>query len=475
MSATAQAGSTSATSTYIDIDSLTSDDFSPHAHAATLVQRTNNPSDPAIDLTTPLSRALFDLQEIDSHIHTLTSRSALDILEYTKTQNDAAQRILERIEEERTRLNATYARLEREVIGRFDKATDAKLSASRSWEVLRLGRSVQRILNVARQFETALLDSGLGSSRIGQEDHRALVRASYTLISFRDAMSSSQGPNLGRINLIRSLRGRVFEDGEARVLDFARRVVREFAMSNLTSPAAPSSTFKDAEDNRARFTSAVYILYLLSPAPKIDGRKMDLEDFEPDYMLRALQSYLQSAITSSAAAMGRSLAQLPTLEKTMLEVSARCQNVVALEALLRGIAAPAHPLLQAKSTTSAAAEVDVEDDFDDLTLHDETQNNLLHPVLHSLDTSSLPSYFWRSLASSLSSRVQDIMGRGGVSARTLRSQKDYVRSEIRDCVLQGSKMPQSVLGVVGGKEEVVGNWEREAAVMIGSVVGLMGR
>ena len=124
---------------------------------------------------------------------------------------------------------------------------------------------------------------------------------------------------------------------------------------------------------------------------------------------------------------------------------------------------------------SAAAEVDVEDDFDDLTLHDETQNNLLHPVLHSLDTSSLPSYFWRSLASSLSSRVQDIMGRGGVSARTLRSQKDYVRSEIRDCVLQGSKMPQSVLGVVGGKEEVVGNWEREAAVMIGSVVGLMGR
>lgn len=94
-------GQQTSTSTYIDIDSLTSEDFSPYNHAATLIQRTNNASDPSIDLTTPLSRVLFDLQEIDSHIHTLTSRSALDILNYTKTQNEAAQRILERVEEER--------------------------------------------------------------------------------------------------------------------------------------------------------------------------------------------------------------------------------------------------------------------------------------------------------------------------------------------------------------------------------------
>jgi len=253
------------TSTYIDIDSLTSNDFSPYEHAATLIQRTNNPSDPTIDLTTPLSRVLFDLQEIDSLIHTLTSRSALDILNYTKTQNEAAQRILERVEDERTRLNASYSRLEKEVIARYDKAKEAQSNASRSWEVLRLGRNVQRVLNVARQFETAIADSGLGSSRVGKEDHRALLRASYALLSFRDAMSSSEGSELGRINVIRTLRGRVFEDGEARVLDFARRVVREFAMSSLTSPTVANTTFRDAEDNRARFTTAVYILCLLSP------------------------------------------------------------------------------------------------------------------------------------------------------------------------------------------------------------------
>ena len=36
-------------------------------------------------------------------------------------------------------------------------------------------------------------------------------------------------------------------------------------------------------------------------------------------------------------------------------------------------------------------------------------------------------------------------------------------------------MPQSALGGSGGKEEVVGNWEREAAVMVGSVIGAFGR
>jgi Golgi transport complex subunit 5 len=473
MSTNGSTGQTTSTSTYIDIDSLTSQDFSPYNHAATLIQRTNNPSDPSIDLTTPLSRVLFDLQEIDSHIHTLTSRSALDILNYTKTQNQAGQRILERVEDERTQLNASYSRLEKEVISRYDKAKQAQTDASRSWEVLRLIRTVQRVLNVARQFETAIVDSGLGAARTGKEDHRALLRASHTLLAFRDILSSQEGSDLGRINLVRTVRGRIFEDGEARVLDFARRIVREFAMSNLTGPAVTNSTFRDAEDNRARFTSAVHILFLLSPAPKIDGQKMKHKDFEPDYMLRALQSYLQSAITSSSAAIGRALSQLPLLERTMIEVSARCQNIVALEALLRSIQAPVHPLLQNIASNAKAGMDIAEEEIEDVPHEDE--DNLLDPLLHSLDTSSLPSYFWRSLASSLTARVQDIVNRGGVSARTLRTQKDMVRAEIRECVLRGSKMPQSVLGTGSGGEEVIGNWEREAAVMVGSVIGALGR
>jgi hypothetical protein len=463
------------TSSYIDIDALTAANFSPHEHAAALIQRTNNASDPNVDLSTALSRVLFDVQEIDSHIHTLTSRSAIDILDYTKTQNEAAQRILTRVEDERQRLNARFARLEKEVAERYDRAVEAKISASRSWEVLRLGRLVQRIVNVARQFETALSDSGLGSSRAGREDHRALLRASTILLSFKELIGGPDGVELSRINLVRSLRGRVFEDGEARLLDYARRIVREFSVSSLIGPSAASTTFKDAEDNRSRFTSAAHMLYVLSPAPRIDGKAMRKSDFEPEYLLRALQSYLQSAITSSSAAIGRALAQLPTLEKTTIEVSARCQNIVALEALLQSIQAPEHPLLQKELEQEGdAAE---EDDEDDLNFQDEQEggDNLLAPLLTSLDTASLPSYFWRSLAASLGTRVQEILNRGGISARTLRSQRDTVRSEIRECVLRGSKMPASVLGGTGSQEAIVGNWEREAAVMVGAVIGPLGR
>jgi hypothetical protein len=85
--------------------------------------------------------------------------------------------------------------------------------------------------------------------------------------------------------------------------------------------------------------------------------------------------------------------------------------------------------------------------------------------LQALDTSSLPSYFWRSLASNMSTRMQEIMYKGGVSARTLRSNKDRIRDAVRECVDRGSRLPGEKAGRKGE------GWEREAAVMVGSVVG----
>ncbi|RMD42283.1 hypothetical protein DV735_g2826, partial [Chaetothyriales sp. CBS 134920] len=469
------------TSNYIDIDSLTSDEFSPYDHAAALIQRSNNPADPSIDLNTALSRALFDLQEIDSHIHTLTSRSALDILTYTRTQNEAAQRILDRVEEERGRLNASYARLQQEALGRYERASTAKLNSTRSWQVLQLGRQVQRVVVLARQFETAIADSGLGAGRVGREDHQALVRTTRLMLAFRELMASPQASDVGQVNLVKTIRGRIFEDGEARVLDFARRTVREFSMSSSAGSTAANGTFKGNEGNNSRFTSACHILYLLSPAPRIDGAKMAEPDFEPEYLLRALQSYLQTAITSSSAAIGRALAQLPLLERTTVEVSARCQNIVALETLLGRITAPTHPLL--RPAVSKEQDLDVDDDGDDdadrnddSAASEQRPGNFLHLLLQSLDTSSLPSYFWRSLASALNTRVQEILTRGGVSARMLRSQKEVVRQEIRQCVMRGARAPQiGADGSTRATEESAQNWEREAAVMVGSVMAPLGR
>ena len=443
---------------YLDLPTLTSEDFSPYTHANTLVTRTNNPNDTPLDLSTPLSRVLFDVQEIDTHIHNITTKSAFPILEYTKSQNESAQRILQKVSEETTRLNANYDRLQQEVLGRYDQAVDARLSAERTWKVLKLSREVQRVLNLARALETTISESDLGQpGKSGKEDHRSLVRCIFTILSFRDIISSPEANDLSRVNVVKALRGRVFEDNEAAIREFARKVVREFAVSSLNG-----ATFKDSEETKSKFTSAVYILYLLSPAPKIDGVSMSPEGFEPELLLRALQGYLQTAITSSSAAIARSLSTLPTLDRTLAEVSARCQSVVALEILLRSIAPPQHPFL-ARSMASI----------------DKIDTNLLQPLLQALETASLPSYFWRSLASSLSTRVQEIMGRGGVSARTLKSNKENVRDQIRECVLRGSSVNSQILAAKGAggtsQAQVVGNWEREAAVMVGSVVGNLGR
>ena len=65
----------------------------------------------------------------------------------------------------------------------------------------------------------------------------------------------------------------------------------------------------------------------------------------------------------------------------------------------------------------------------------------------------------------------EIMNKGGVSARTLRSNRNSVKDAIRECVLRGSQAPAGI----GERKAPEGNWEREVAVMVGSVVGSLGR
>ncbi|KAI7387508.1 hypothetical protein KC332_g14896 [Hortaea werneckii] len=229
-------------------------------------------------------------------------------------------------------------------------------------------------------------------------------------------------------------------------------------------------TYAQTEDMKTRATSALQTLYLLSPTKK----GMTLATFEPTLLIQALQNYLHTALTSSVAALARALATLPTLDRTLLEISARCQNIVALESLLSTIKPPHHPLLTSTSSLKPTT--------DQSQQQHQPNETLLDPLLRHLDTSSLPSYFWRSMAGQLSSRVQDILARGGVSARTLRTNRDRVRDGLRECVDRGTRIPSGSVGNLlakgsssnsggGAGAGKVGNWEREAAVMVGAAVG----
>jgi len=452
---------------YIDYATFTSPTFSPTAYANTLVLATNNPNDTPLDLSTPLSRVLFDVQEVDTHIDTLTTKNALPIVEHTRERSEASRRILEEVEKQVEELQEGYRRLEREVTERYEEAERVRVVAERMVKVLRLGRGVQRAVQLGRQLEGQMEGIG-GEGRRGE--YRGMVPAANTLLGLRALFNATgkgeEGEGLGRVQVVATLKNEIVGPAERTLVARAQQVVREFSMSSLLAHSgapqgqgATTQTYAQTEDTKSRATSALQTLYLLSPTKA----SMTLESFEPTLLIQALQSYLQTALTSSLAALSRALATLPTLDRTLLEISARCQNIVALEALLESIKPPPHPLLASSATTTRPSNGEQPHGIP----------NFLQPLLRHLDTSSLPSFFWRSMATHLSTRVQDILARGGVSARTLRTNRDRVREAIRECVDRGSQLPVS--GIAGKREGTVGSWEREAAVMVGSVIGPLGR
>ena len=457
---------------YIDYDTFLDPDFSPSSFANTLVLATNNPSESPIDINTPLSRVLFDVQDIDTRIDTLTSKSALPLLQRTRNDVNAGSKITQVLDTQVSTLVEAFQRLQKEVIEHHATADEVRVVSERVWQTVKLGRSVGRCLIIGRQLETQMGEFQNDRPGGKREEHTLMVRGANSVLALRQVFAaarfSGEAEGLDRIAVMRALRGEIVDPAEEQLLARAEQTVSQFSMSSLTASdgePALSSTIgasqPQSEDTKSRATSALVTLYLLSPLPSSEFSGV----FEPLKLISSLQEYLRRGITSSLAGMAAGLITLPKLERTLSEVSARCQNIVALEMLLESTKPPFHPVVI------------------DSTLHGQEQivsaarlaapHNLLQPLLDSLDTGSLPSYFWRSMASQLSNRVQKIVRDGGVSARTLRTNRDRVAEVIKECVNKGSQLPATSLSK--GRSTVVQNWEREAAVMVRSIMAPLGR
>ncbi len=94
--------------------------------------------------------------------------------------------------------------------------------------------------------------------------------------------------------------------------------------------------------------------------------------------LSALQTYLRTCLTSSLASIARALATLSTLDRTPLEVSARCQNIVALEYLLETVKPPSRSENSTESSLNMSSSEGGEI---------KEPANLLRPLLAALETS----------------------------------------------------------------------------------------
>lgn len=450
---------------YIDYETFLDPEFSPSSFANTLVLSTNNATDTPLDLSTPLSRILFDVQEINTHIDTLTTKSALPLLTHVQTSAQSSEKILKEVDAQVATLTDSYARLEKEVLKRYEEAEEVRVTAERLWRTVRLGRSVGRYLQMGRQLEGQMGEMNVGQGK--KEDHRAMLRASNTLLLLRGLAQASgpdeEGEGLNKVDVINTLQNQIIAPAERTVRNKAAQIIREFSMSTLstsTGATATTTTYAQTEDTKARCTSALQTLYLLSPLNPGTGTGLSKnKEFEPQFLIGAVEDYLKTAITSSTASLARALASLPTLDRTLLEVSARCQNIIALSTLLLTTKLPDHPLLPPQPLTTPPK-----------SHHHQHYQNLLELILKHLETNSLPSFFWRSLAGNLSPKVSDILNKGGVQARTLRSQKERVREGVRNCVVRGSQPPAGV--VEKGRGE--GGWEREIAVMVSAVVGRIG-
>ncbi|OJJ51435.1 hypothetical protein ASPZODRAFT_384695 [Penicilliopsis zonata CBS 506.65] len=453
---------------YIDYEAFLDPGFSPAGFANSLVLSTNNANDTPLDLSTPLSRVLFDVQEIDTHLHTLTSRAAEPLLTHTRDQTTAAEHILQETGEQIGSVTQGYERLEKEVLRKWEGAEEARVAAANSLATVRLARAVGRCVTLGRQLESQLVEvtgrgGNLAGSPInetpptissGRDDFRALERAAYTILNLRRLLSATttegeEGYGLGRVKTMRTLRGDLLVPAENTVKARAQQAVQRFSAGAGSTDATAAGGYKQARDARARLVSAITTLYILSPGAGRGGVPVVFE-YRPELLLSTLQGYMQTAISSALSTLARGLAMLPTIDRALADVAGKCQDIVALEAILATLKPPTHPLLLPLGDATT-----IPSPYS----HDKT--NLLQPLLQLLDTSSLPSYFWRSIASSLTARVQEILNRGGVSARTLRSNRERLKTEIRECVLRGLQVP--------GTKQAGEGWEREAAVMVGSV------
>ncbi|CCU74838.1 unnamed protein product [Blumeria hordei] len=431
---------------YIDYETFLTPSFSPAAFANSLVLGTNNPTDVPLDLSTPLSKVLFDIQEINTTIDNLSTQLAVPLLTHVQSQITSSERIGQEIEFQVASLTDSYNRLEKDVLIRYETAEEIRSVAARLWETARLGRSVGRFLQLGRQLEIQVSEiAGTGNTEKLQgqrEDHVALIRCSNTLLGLRELLLSQEGEEgygLERVDVVKSFQRSVLIPAERLALAKSRQLIQDFSVSSYSS-----STYSQTTDIKAKTTSALTALFLLSPFQNSES----FDKWVPEYLVNSVNDYLRTSLSASLASLHRALTSLPILDRTLLEISVRCQNIVFLESILMKTHKPAHLIF---STTT------------------DPSQNLLQPILACLEIKSLTSWFWRTLAEGLTTKVTELVNKGGVSVRNLRNNKNSIRDAIKDCVKRGVQLAGTTETIPESK------WEREVAVMVGSLMGPLGK
>src|SRR5690606_35214029 len=233
------------------------------AFANILTLQTNTPLDPSLDLSTPLSRITFDIQEIDSHITTLTSKSALPLLEYAQRNQLASTQLVEGLEAELKRLTETYERLEQDVITRAKSAKELYTVVSRLHDTTTMLRLVTRTLLLGRELESQMFEvRGIptierSQSRMTESDSfRAMPRAARTAVELQKVL---QGGSAGieNLDIIRSLKKDYVQPALNQLVNKSQILISNFSVNAQgTGGKAGGLTSIQYEESRTKLVAS---------------------------------------------------------------------------------------------------------------------------------------------------------------------------------------------------------------------------
>lgn len=447
---------------YIDYETFLSPNFSPHSFANALILHTNTSDDPNLDLSTPLSRVLFDLQEIDSHIHSLTTGNASELLAYAGESRRVSEELVNGVEEQMKIVGAAYRRLEKEVVSRGKAAEEVLGVVERLSAVTRVVRGVGRVVLLGRQLEGLVGEwfsnrGGTGGGAAGEGDWKVLLRMGYTAAEMRRMFVVGEEKELAEVNCVKVVVSQLLVPAEQYLKTIAVGVVANFALpitstntnsgtstptSSLSSSSLSSTTTfaaqKSLEASLSRVSSAAQVLYLLSPPSRSPSPTTSSKPSDSPLLLQALDTFLNNQTTTSLAALSRVFSSLtptqpspPALDRSFLEIVQKIRGIVALEEILKSLP------LSTLDPTYTIPPPGGDESEDDALDEDDTESTLLGFVLADLDTPSLPTLFFRNLSSGLETLVRNVLARGGVAARGLRAGKDKLREGLRGVVERG--------------------------------------
>ncbi|KAL1887821.1 Conserved oligomeric Golgi complex subunit [Ceratocystis pirilliformis] len=430
---------------YVDYRAFLDPTFQPPAFIRDLVQETSSLDDQPIDFSTPLSRILFDIQEINSNIDSVTTGSAEPLLNHTQGQNNASQSLTDGLDALSDALNRSHLHLEHQVGITYDFANMTRYVARRVTSTHGLLTPLTNFCKLSRQLEIHCLDF-LPPGHSEPQNYPSLVRCAEVIISSKSTIDRAflgvEARGLERLRVVNELQDAVISPISDVVLQQSNRIIREFSVPE-------SETFAQSEASKLRLASSLHALYFMSYFDFI--RRIHL--FKPILLYQSVHAYIRNAVDSSTEAFVDFLGQLTLPHYGISRIIKHGRNIMALEHVMSTCWPGHHEVLPDVPTASS----------------------YLQTFQTYIGCQSLIRLFWHVLTDKLRQKVVDIIDLDSPQAQTLQNRTDLIVNAIREFIVNGSRMPESWVTVTEPQREDQLQMLPEMAHMVTAIVGVLRR